>query len=202
MTEEEWLAEPGTISMLTFLRERVSDRKLRLVGCAYCRDVWPLLGKASRRAVTLGEELADQPVDEGHQESVIRAAIQAVLRFEEMRSERAFAADMAYRVLPNDGWYAVEWTIGNWWRPCGEIIREIFGNPFRSVAFDPAWRTSDVLLLARGIYEERAFDRMPILADALQDAGCDSDELLGHLRDVNATHVRGCWALDLVLEKE
>ncbi|MBN9122462.1 MAG: hypothetical protein J0I06_25515 [Planctomycetes bacterium] len=82
------------------------------------------------------------------------------------------------------------------------LLSEIFGNPFRPVVFDPAWRASDVALLANGIYAERAFDRMPILADALQDAGCDSDELLNHLRDASATHVRGCWALDLVLGKE
>jgi hypothetical protein len=81
------------------------------------------------------------------------------------------------------------------------LLRDIFGNPFRPVAFDPAWRTTDVMLLARGIYEERAFDRMPILADALQDAGCESEDILNHLRDANATHVRGCWALDLVLDK-
>jgi hypothetical protein len=83
-----------------------------------------------------------------------------------------------------------------------ELIREIFGNPFRPITFSPAWRTTDVMLLANGIYAERAFDRMPILADALQDAGCDSDAILNHLRDANATHVRGCWALDLVLGKE
>jgi hypothetical protein len=82
------------------------------------------------------------------------------------------------------------------------ILRDIFGNPFRPITFNPAWRTTDVLLLARGIYEERAFDRMPILADALQDAGCGSDDILNHLRDPHATHVRGCWALDLVLDKE
>jgi hypothetical protein len=80
-------------------------------------------------------------------------------------------------------------------------LREVFGNPFRPVACAPAWLTSDVLALARGIYEEKAFDRMPILADALQDAGCDSDDVLNHLRDATATHVRGCWALDLVLGK-
>jgi hypothetical protein len=82
------------------------------------------------------------------------------------------------------------------------ILRDIFSNPFRSVAFDPMWRTADVMLLANGIYEERAFDRMPILADALQDAGCDNADILGHCRDANAPHVRGCWALDLVLGKE
>jgi hypothetical protein len=80
-------------------------------------------------------------------------------------------------------WYSRVWD-------CGEVQ-----------ASRPAWRTSDVMALAAGIYEERAFERMPILADALQDAGCDSDDILNHLRDPNATHVRGCWALDLVLGK-
>jgi hypothetical protein len=81
------------------------------------------------------------------------------------------------------------------------LVRDIFGNPFRPLAFDPAWRTTDVTLLARGIYEEKAFDRLPILADALQDAGCEVADILDHLRDPKQTHVRGCSALDLVLGK-
>ncbi|MBY0457338.1 MAG: hypothetical protein K2V38_08380 [Gemmataceae bacterium] len=81
-------------------------------------------------------------------------------------------------------------------------MNDIFGNPFRPVAFNPAWRTSDVTLLAIHIYDTRAFDQLPILADALQEAGCDSGELLDHLRDPHALHVRGCWALDCVLGKE
>jgi hypothetical protein len=66
---------------------------------------------------------------------------------------------------------------------------------------DPAWRTSTVVALARGIDEEKAFDRLPILADALQDAGCDNDDLLEHCRG-RGVHVRGCWVVDLVLGKE
>ena len=81
------------------------------------------------------------------------------------------------------------------------LLRDIFGNPFRSVSLDRAWLTTDVLALARGIYDERAFDRMPILADALQDAGCDNDDILFHCRDANQVHVRGCWVLDLILGK-
>lgn len=81
-------------------------------------------------------------------------------------------------------------------------LRDIFGNPFRPVIFNPAWRTSDVLALARSIYDERAFDRMPILADALQDAGCNNADILSHCRDTSLTHVRGCWVVDLVLQKE
>ncbi|MBA4191171.1 MAG: hypothetical protein C0467_24590 [Planctomycetaceae bacterium] len=80
------------------------------------------------------------------------------------------------------------------------LLREIIGNPFRPVSLDPVWLTSDVVALARGIYEERAFDRMPILADALQDAGCDNADILDHCRG-NSPHVRGCWVVDLVLGK-
>ncbi|QJW96785.1 hypothetical protein [Frigoriglobus tundricola] len=82
------------------------------------------------------------------------------------------------------------------------IIRDIFGNPFRPLGFAPSWRTDTAVALARQIYDTRDFSAMPILADALQDAGCDSDDTLGHLRDPHATHARGCWALDLVLGKE
>ena len=83
-----------------------------------------------------------------------------------------------------------------------ELLREIFGNPFENPFFKPTWRTTDVMLLAQGIYDAKAFDRMPILADALQDAGCDNEDILAHCRDTSLTHVRGCWALDLVLGKE
>jgi hypothetical protein len=81
------------------------------------------------------------------------------------------------------------------------LLRDIFGNPFRPAALDPAWRTETVLALARGIYEERAFDRMPILADALQDAGCTDEDVLSHCRGPGP-HARGCWVVDLVLGKE
>jgi hypothetical protein len=69
-------------------------------------------------------------------------------------------------------------------------------------SFDPAWRTDTVLALARQMYESRDFSAMPILADALQDAGCDCDDILSHCREAHATHVRGCWVVDLVLGKE
>jgi hypothetical protein len=79
------------------------------------------------------------------------------------------------------------------------LLREIIGNPFQPSPLDPAWFTSDVVALARGIYADRAFDRMPILADALQDAGCADEDVLTHCRDTNRVHVRGCWLIDLVL---
>ena len=69
------------------------------------------------------------------------------------------------------------------------------------VAFDPAWRTSTAVALARGIYDDRAFDRMLILADALQDAGCDNAELLTRLRDESSAWCRGSRVLDLLIGK-
>jgi hypothetical protein len=83
---------------------------------------------------------------------------------------------------------------------CG-LLRDIFGNPFRPVAVDPAWRTSNVTVLAQAIYDDRAFDRLPILADALEDAGCDNADILNHCRQPGE-HVRGCWVVDLLLGKQ
>ena len=80
------------------------------------------------------------------------------------------------------------------------IFRDIVGNPMRRVVWDPRWRTEDTLGLARGIHEDRAFGRLPLLADALLDAGCDDDQLLRHCRSPGP-HARGCWAIDLVLGK-
>ena len=81
------------------------------------------------------------------------------------------------------------------------LARDIFGNPFRSVAFDPVWRSDTAVSLARHMYESRDFSAMPILADALQDAGCDNADILDHCRGPGP-HVRGCWVVDLVLGKE
>jgi hypothetical protein len=80
------------------------------------------------------------------------------------------------------------------------VFRDVFGNPFRPVAFDPAWRTEAVVTLARGMYEGRDFAAMPVLADALDDAGCDHPDILAHCRGPGP-HVRGCWVADLVLGK-
>jgi len=87
------------------------------------------------------------------------------------------------------------------WVRQAALLRDIFGNPFRPVAFDPSWRTETAVGIARGIYEDRAFERMPILADALEEAGCEHPDILSHCREPGE-HVRGCWVVDLVLGKE
>ncbi len=84
------------------------------------------------------------------------------------------------------------------------LLRDIVGNPFRSVTVRPAWLLwggGTVGSLARAVYDESAFDRLPILADALEEAGCDDADVLSHCRGPGE-HVRGCWVLDLLLGKE
>jgi hypothetical protein len=83
------------------------------------------------------------------------------------------------------------------------LLRDLF-TPFAAPRVEPAWRVANdgaVPKLARVIYDERVFERMPILADALEEAGCDHAGLLGHCRSGEG-HVRGCWALDAILGRE
>jgi hypothetical protein len=80
------------------------------------------------------------------------------------------------------------------------LLRDLFGNPFRPAAADHRWRTAAAVALAKSVYVERVFDRLPILADALEEAGCGDADLLVHCRG-EGPHVRGCWAVDLVLGK-
>jgi hypothetical protein len=82
-----------------------------------------------------------------------------------------------------------------------ELVREVFGNPFRPVAVDPAWlawNNNTVLRMARVIYDDRRLRHLPVLADALEEAGCDNVDLLAHCRAA-VEHVRGCWVTDALL---
>lgn len=90
----------------------------------------------------------------------------------------------------------------------GRILHDLCGNPFKPFRFEPSWRTKTVVGLAKTIYAERLFDRMPILADALLDADCDEEAILRHCRGTElhapegAAHGRGCWVLELILKNE
>ena len=87
------------------------------------------------------------------------------------------------------------------------LLHCIFGNPFHPVAINPAWLTPTVLALAQAAYDNRNLpsgtldnERLAVLADALEDAGCDNADILKHLRQ-SGEHVRGCWVVDLLLDK-
>jgi hypothetical protein len=92
------------------------------------------------------------------------------------------------------------------WQAQAAILRDIFGNLFRPRPIVDAawlaWNDGVVRKLAEAAYNERAFDRMPLLADALEDAGCTNMDILWHCRDAGAVHVRGCWVLDLLAGRE
>jgi hypothetical protein len=84
------------------------------------------------------------------------------------------------------------------------VLHDLFGNTLRDSRVNPAllaWNEGTVHRIAQAIYDDRAFDRLPILADSLEDAGCDDADLLAHCRGAGP-HVRGCWAVDLLLGKE
>jgi hypothetical protein len=84
-------------------------------------------------------------------------------------------------------------------RQCG-FLRDIFGNPLRPATFEPSWRSGTAVALARQMYETRDFLLMGVLSDALQDAGCADEDILNHCRSP-VVHVRGCFVVDLVLNR-
>jgi hypothetical protein len=97
--------------------------------------------------------------------------------------------------------HSEEWQtlFSNEARSLSDMVREVYGNPFRPVTFDRAWATDTAKTLARQMYDSREFGALPILADALQDAGCENEHVLTHCRDATQVHVRGCWVCDAVL---
>jgi len=217
MTEAEWLECNDPLPMLKFLPGKASDRKLRLFACACARYLWPLLTeKESRVAVEVAERFADGGAT-GYEMNTVEVSADdtttAVYGTEQAAGTPPYcAADAAAWTATADASraaiFAAEAVIDalDWDLRITErvilvrLLRDIRNNPFRPVSLGPAWRTPAVLHLAQAIYDDRAFDQLPILADALQEAGCTSREVLDHCRSPGP-HVRGCWVVDLILGK-
>jgi hypothetical protein len=115
----------------------------------------------------------------------------------------AFALDRPFSGIAPDLTPPREWNEAKFEESQKQIrlMHCIFGNPFHPVTLEQTWLTTNVTALAQAIYDERAFERMPIIGDALEDAGCDNADILNHCRQPGE-HVRGCWVVDLVLGKE
>jgi hypothetical protein len=79
-----------------------------------------------------------------------------------------------------------------------DIIRDIFGNPFRSYQLEQGWLAEGVMAVAEYIYQHSVFEHLPILADALEQAGCRTTDIIGHCRQA-PFHVKGCWVVELLL---
>jgi hypothetical protein len=119
---------------------------------------------------------------------------------EEARRNREELRRRGGDVITEEQAIEVKREVDNFMASHTRLLREIFGNPFRPVSLNPTWHTTNVLALVQAIYDDRAFERMPILGDALEDAGCDNADILNHCRQPGE-HVRGCWVVDLILGK-
>jgi hypothetical protein len=214
MTEEVWLQGDQTETMLRFAGDRVSERKRRLVCVACCRHLWNLLPEEARQTLMVAERFADEQASSGDlataREAVSRLpgnASAAVLfsANNPLSTSTAVCATRsvcaALRALQDLSW-AQERHLQ------AVLIRDILGNPYQSVHPDPLWNGPTVQALAKAAYEERRLsdgtlnvDRLGILADALEDAGCDHFGILTHLRSPGP-HAPGCWPLDLLLNKK
>jgi hypothetical protein len=219
MTEEQWLKckkRPDT--MLASVASRATERKLRLYACACTRHVWPHLiaEDHSRELLELHERYADGLISREEVVAAGRPAWEAVgtgfdssvknRGKEETPEKRAVVVASLSQASAVGA--AMFFTDQCWQRDNDQeknklcqYFREIFGPLlFRPVTINAAWLTPTVTNLAQAIYDERAFEQMPVLADALEDAGCTSTEMLNHCRQPGV-HVRGCWVVDLILGK-
>ena len=231
VTEQEWLECKDPLKMLVFLRvkmlgllreavsEKVSDRKPRLLGCACCHRLWHLLSdERSRKALSIAERYADGEVSAeklGYAWGDARRAAQVAHRQERQTAEGAamYAVAMLCQADIGRALEAVHLAAGCEAYSLGHarladihneqipLLRDLFGNPFQPVALDSALRTPAVVQLARSLYEEKRFEDLPVLADALEEAGCQDATVLEHCRGPGP-HVKGCWVLDLLLGKE
>jgi hypothetical protein len=221
MTEQEWLTSDDSSAMLDFWYFTVSDfdtystrpmceRKLRLFAVSCCRNVWDHFNKTLQEVIETGEAYADGRVTEQVLTEASGIALSEgggdIDTIDEVSSSAFYTAhptvepDDIFSLAKGVAYYTRSIERGS--DTQAHLVRDIFGPLiFRSLAIDPAWVTSTVTALAQAIYDDRAFDRLPILADALEDAGCTDADILAHCRG-GGEHVRGCWVVDLLLAKE
>jgi hypothetical protein len=210
MTEEEWLVCADPVELMRAIMDRTSERKRILVICACCRHLWDWLSDDFRKIVGHFEQIAE---DSKHPERIWEhdlgsAFDDTVSRAPESVQHALYALDAVMNYAWRDDWLDIKWVDSSPWIDERKVqvllVRDIVGNPFRcfnDAASRPSSKSGAIGQLAQTIYADRTFDRLPILADALEEAGCTQVDVLRHLRNCGE-HVRGCWALDLVLGKE
>jgi hypothetical protein len=230
MTEAEWLACTDPQAMLEFLEGKTSLRKLRLFAVACCRRIWRSLNEHGRRAVEAAEGFADGLVGADELREAGIAAHQVVDDFYDTANVSGqgvvltgglAAAEAAYIActtssMPAALGRASQFAVLALGDPAEGVVqcrflRDIFADPLRPMpSVESAWLSwgnGVVRRLAEAAYRERSLPdglldarRLTVLADALEDAGCTDADLLGRLRGLGP-HVRGCWAVDLLLDR-
>jgi hypothetical protein len=206
MKEESWISCTDPNAMMEFLRRRASHRKLRLFACACCRRIRSLLRvKKSHQVLEACEQYADGKISRKEMEKIRETwyILDPPIFF---AGTWHMVLAQASKTSPSLRYY---WRCANLTasharllnhysnkenRKQAALLRDIFGNPFRPEPTTDSswlsWNDGIVPKLAQAIYDDRAFDRMPILADALEEAGCTNADILNHCRQPGE-HVRG-----------
>jgi hypothetical protein len=231
LNESKWLTCEDPTPMLVFLRDKVSERKLRLFAAACCRRIWNLIpDKPGHEAVEQAERYADGVASRQQLAKARRACFpRSYINRPLVERDNAWFAMLAVLGSVSNNVLELEVSAmagamayagfslvdapdrsttsrlrqklrAEEHRYQASLLREIFGNPFRSVTFGRAGWTPTIESLAYSIYSERAFERMPVLGDVLEDTGWNSVEVLVHCREPGK-HVRGCWLVDALLGK-
>jgi hypothetical protein len=205
MTEAEWLTCADPHPMLERLRAKPNNRKLRLFAVACSRRVWNLIDPLGQSAVDVAEAFADGLTDPDEMRAVRLACrgaggqaswYAAASKPEVAARNAALSAQAGVVGKPLLGTDVGELLAQ------ADLLRDIFGPLlYRPMRLYVSLLTPTVVQMAQTIYDDRTFDRMPVLADALVEAGCDNEEILGHCRGPGP-HVRGCWVVDLILSKD
>jgi hypothetical protein len=218
MTEQDWLEATDPLPMLDFLKDKTSERKLRLFSVACCRRFWPFLkeecskaalevverwveGKASVEELLLAHEFAWQV-----RGTPARTAVCDASKVQWYPGSAGVAASHA-------AWAGVGRSRADECKVQAVLLRDIVGNPFHPPPLIPAsvlqWSADLVPRLAEEAYQHRLLpaghldpDRLAVLADALEEAGCPDQDILGHLRQQGAAHVRGCHVVDLLTDRK
>jgi hypothetical protein len=216
MTEKKWLAGVVWGPLYQHLRNEgraVSDRKMRLFAASCLRRLWPVLSEKGRRATDVVERLADgqvggkelhelqgrrplpeNPADRAAHWALVTGNHVAAAIFKSLRFARQMTSTTPLGREEDRHW--------------ADLFRDMVGNPFRPISFEPSWRTSTVKSVAQNAYDDRVLpagllhaDALAVLADALEDAGCTNADVLTHLRGPGP-HARGCWVVDHLMSKK
>jgi hypothetical protein len=229
MNEADWLAcqDPDRMLRYVLRHELASNWKRRCFVAACARRLWPMLQPRGREIVERGEQMLlehaparpGMPPDYDAQDLFVPSPHGILSDRHRMRTILSSLLDLPPDITPVaqamretfyysglPGYDALNCATRYALRDAEaaaqvQLVRELFGNPFRKVAFDPGWgtwRDGMIPRWARALLGMGRFDDLPILADALEEAGCIQPEILEHLRQ-EATHVRGCWAVDGLL---
>jgi hypothetical protein len=189
---EEWETCRDPERMLPSLRGSTSERKLRLLACGLCR-LLPLamLYERNRHAVAVAERFAEEACPRRELKKACKASdLPWLLHREPFSAVQQSLAALKREGLPEHAARAAD------------LIRDVVCNPYHRVTLRKQWLKSNeaaVQQIARSIAADRAFEQLPILADALEDGGCTDEAILGHCRRGGGDHIPGCWVLDLIL---